>query len=201
MVTFPPEHLAPASAPATTPSPRPGRPTLAAGSDDGWMAEGRPLSRPTRRALRGLIRALCPPEPHLDGLEDRLEVCTRRMITYMHPMTARGFKISVHMLDWAPLWRLRGLRRLHRMDREEASALLTELAASRWALVRTMVVAVRAIILCQFFDQPETHEAMAYDPVPFTRQRIALREARHRGVARQEAMIGHLSPSTRRELP
>jgi hypothetical protein len=201
MVTSPPERLIPIEATESPTRRRHYQPSLSPTVDDGWIIDGRPLSSSTERALAGLVRGLCPPEPPLENLEDRMASCARRMTAYMHPTTAWGFWFSVHALDWSPIWRLRGWRRIQHLTPEAAATALTELDASRWVIIRSMLVAVRAIILSQFFDQPEVHEAMGYTPVGFTRQRIALRNTRYRGTERQDVMLGHLSPTTRSELP
>jgi hypothetical protein len=144
---------------------------------DGWiLADPYPVRDTTRRALRGLIRIVCPPVPHLEDLEDRIEIHVRRMLRYMLPVVAFGFVVSVHALDWAPLWRGVAFRRLQRLDRDRAEQLLTQMGESRSGIVRAMILGVRGLVLSTFFDQDEVHRAMDWHPLPFLVERMELRE-------------------------
>jgi hypothetical protein len=93
----------------------------------------------------------------------------------MPPLLGRGFVLMVHLLDLAPVWRLRGLYRLRDMDRAAAGALLQRLAASPIKPLRLIVMAARAAVLSVYYDQEEVHEAMGYRPLPFVQQRTDLR--------------------------
>jgi hypothetical protein len=146
--------------------------------DDGWvLADPYPMRLSTRRALRGLIRALCPPPPgpQLPDLEERLELHVRRMLMYMVPVVALGFVLSVHLLDWSPIWRLRGASRIQRLPREDAEHAIAALVVSPSTVARTLILGVRALVLSTFYDQDEAHRAMGYEPVPFLTERVALR--------------------------
>jgi hypothetical protein len=146
--------------------------------DDGWvLADPYPMRDSTRRALRGLIRALCapPPGPQLPDLEERLELHVRRMLMYMVPIVARAFVLSVHLVDWSPVWRLRATSRVQRLPRERAERVLSALGVSRFTVVRTLILGVRALVLSTFYDQDEVHRAMGYEPVPFLTERVVLR--------------------------
>ncbi|MNC92104.1 hypothetical protein D3C83_84730 [compost metagenome] len=46
----------------------------------------------------------------------------------------------------------------------------------RYAFLRTLVVAVRGLVLSAYFDQDEAHKALGYAPIPFIRERIQRRQ-------------------------
>lgn len=130
----------------------------------------------TRRALRGLIRALCPPEPVLPNLEERIELHVRRMLRYMVPVVAFGFVLAVHVVDWAPLWRFAAARRIQHLGRDRAEHVLTEMGESLSSVVRAMILGVRGLVLSTYFDQDEVHVAMGWEPLPFLVERGELRQ-------------------------
>jgi hypothetical protein len=139
------------------------------------LAEPYPLSRAARRVLAALVRALCPARPFSPEIAARVEAASLRMMRYMHPAAARGLAIALRLLEWAPLLLLQSLRRLSRLDRDAASRAIERLARSRLALVRTLIVGVRGLVLSAYFDQDEVHRAIGYAPLPFLSERIALR--------------------------
>ena len=145
----------------------------------GWtMAEPYPMGALTRRALRGLIRAVCPPPPapQLPDLEDRIELHVRRIMRYFPPLVAVGFVFAIHLVDWSPVWRLVALARVGRLDRDRAERVLDGLGASRIPAIRTLILGVRGVVMSTYYDQDEVHAAIGYAPIPFLRGRIALRE-------------------------
>jgi hypothetical protein len=145
---------------------------------EGWLlAQPYPMGPFTRRAFRGLIRAICPtePAPQLVDLEDRIEDHLRRLLRYMLPHVALGFCLAVIILDWAPIWRFVRFRRIQHMTREEGAAFLARLGASRSIFIRTLLLGVRGGILSTFYDQDEVHVALAYAPAPFIESRVELR--------------------------
>lgn len=87
----------------------------------------------------------------------------------------RGFVLTVHLLDWAPLWRLQSWHRLRALPPARAAAVLDGLAESRLAVLRQLIMAARGVVLSTYFDQPQVHAALGYDPEPFLRGRLALR--------------------------
>jgi hypothetical protein len=89
---------------------------------------------------------------------------------------AHGFPWAVRLVDWSPLWRFKGLRRLRSLPRERASELLTQMAHSRSSLIRALLTAVRGAVMAMYFDQPEVCEALGFAPTPFMSARIALRQ-------------------------
>jgi hypothetical protein len=146
--------------------------------DDGWqIADPQPMGPMTRRALQGVIRALCPrpPAPWSEELALRIEHGVRVFLRYMPPIMGWGFGPMVILLDWSPLWRLRSLRPLHTHDRVWAAGHLQLLSTSRFKPIRLMIMAARAAVLSVYYDQNEVHEAIHYDPMPFLQGRADLR--------------------------
>jgi hypothetical protein len=93
----------------------------------------------------------------------------------MPALTAIGFVLAIHLLEWAPLWTFMAFSRLSRLDATRADEVLSRLDESRIGLVRTMMIGMRGVILSTWFDQAAVHEALDYEPAAFMRERIALR--------------------------
>lgn len=146
--------------------------------DDGWvLADPAPMGAGTSRALRGLIRALCwMPAGCDDAMQHRVELHVRRMLRYLPPGAAWLFALSIHALDLCPMWLGLGLRRLQSLERDQAEAVIERVAHSRSVLVRTLLLGVRTLTQSTFYDQDEVHAAIGVEPVPFVRERIAVRE-------------------------
>jgi len=157
---------------------RDARAPLARHPDDGWqLAEPYPLSTARLRALRGIIVALCPaaPAPSSPELFARVELHVRCFMRYMHPLAAWGLSLCLLLLDWAPRFLFVSVRRLHALGRARASRLLADMVGGRVALLRTLVVAVRGLVMSAYFDQDEVHAAIGYAPLPFLRERVERR--------------------------
>jgi hypothetical protein len=60
---------------------------------------------------------------------------------------------------------------------------LATLALSRLAILRTLIMGVRAIVNTGFYDQDEIHEQLDYHPQAWMRKRIALRQRLLKGEA------------------
>ena len=167
-------------------------PSLKRHPNDGWvLGELWPMPKVTRRALRALIRLICPTEgPHSPELEKRIEVFIRRQMLYMHPILGAGLWMTPLLLDWSPLWMGKNLRPLSRLDRARAMKILDELATTSFVPAVALLIGMRATILAAYCDMDEVHEAMDYDPVPFIRSRIAVRErTTNGGEIRDDDMI------------
>lgn len=163
------------------------KPTFSRHPNDGWvLAEPRPMSKGLRKSLRGLIRAIIPPEPapQWEGMVDDVEKQVRIILSYMHPTTHWGFRFLVRLFDWAPIWRLRSIRRLRSLPQSRASAILAGVAASRLATLQLLFTPLRAAILSSYFDLDPVHEAIGYAPKEHFRRRL---ELRHRLMAGEEA--------------
>ncbi len=153
-------------------------PTLSRHPHDGWKpADPYRMSERVRARFRALIAILLPPPPapQLPDMIDRVELYVRRFMSHMHPLAARGMWLSIILIDWAPRLLLRSFKRLHRIDRHEASAILREMGESPNNLWRSLIVSVRALVLSAYFDQDEVHRAIHYSPVPFIKDRLKLR--------------------------
>lgn len=160
------------------PPVRTARAPLTRHPDDGWqLAEPYPLGTGATRALDALIITLCPaaPAPATPELFARVSLHVRHFLRYMPPLAARGFVLCLFVLDWAPRLLFVSWRRLHALGRTQASSILTRMARSRFAILRTLVVAVRGLVLSAYFDQDEVHQAIGYAPLPFLRERVERR--------------------------
>lgn len=163
---------------------------LARHPDDGWIfADPYPMGAGSLRVLRALIRAFLPPTPAPteEGLELRIATHVRRMMQYMPRPTAKGFLLTMHLLNWAPLWRLRALRTVTRLPITRSSEILADLAGSRFMVLRLLMLGPKGLILSTYFDQDLVHRELDYEPVSFTKERIALRERLLAGHADAEA--------------
>ncbi len=156
-----------------------GKPTLARHPADRWFAELYPVGGIVGPAMRGVIRALCPPPPAPSSPEifDAVERYVRGFMRYMPRLVAFGLAVVFVLLDWSPLWLGKSWRRLRKLDHERAAAVLARLDESRSSTLRTLVVAVRGAVLSGYFDQDVVHRELGYEPIPFLQERIALRES------------------------
>lgn len=179
-----PAHAEPAGAAAdarrarlATPLDAQGVGALVRHPADGWtLAEPWPLSKGTRRALGAIAVAMMPPPPAPQIPPERLLDILSVMMRYFPAPMAHGFPWAVRLVDWSPLWRFKGLRRLRSLPRERAGELLTQMAHSRSSLIRALLTAVRGAVMAMYFDQPEVCEALGFAPKPFMTARIALRQ-------------------------
>jgi len=159
---------------------RAGPEQLARHPNDGWcLAEPYPLGPRSRAALRGVIEALCPggTAPRTPDVMLDVELGTRRFLRYMHPTVALSFRFGLLLLDWLPVLTLRSFGRLHSLERQRASTLIARWAKSRIKALRLLVMGARSLVLSVYYDQAAVHRALKYEPVPFMRERIALRRA------------------------
>jgi hypothetical protein len=155
-----------------------GRASLERHPRDGWkLAEPYPLGEGSRRALRAIIEALCPPSPapRSADLTRRVELGARCLLRYMHPVVSRGLALGLLLLDWLPILTLASKFRMHRLDSGKARALFTRWAKSPFAALRLLVMGARSLVLSVYFDQSEVHAALNYDPVGFQKSRMRLR--------------------------
>ncbi|MEZ4224558.1 MAG: hypothetical protein R3B13_26645 [Polyangiaceae bacterium] len=148
-------------------------------AEDGWQsARPYPMGGYTQRVFRAVIDCLIPPPPapHSPEMVEEIETVVRSWMPYMLPLSARGLWLSIMLLDLAPLFLFVAPSRLHRLPRERASKLLSEMVHGRFAFLRLLVVALRGVVLSCYFDQEVVHRAIGYRPVAFMRDRISLRE-------------------------
>ena len=116
--------------------------------------------------------------PATPAIVDRIELYVRRFMRYMHPLAARGLWLTFIVLDWLPRLTFKSFRRLYALERTEAARLIAAMMHSRFTSLRMLGAGVRGAILSGYFDQDEVHRALAYAPIPFMTEKIALRRAR-----------------------
>lgn len=151
-------------------------PVLQRHPDDSWtLAVPRKVSPRTERVLLALADAIIPTSPRtattLTDVTRHALVC----LQYMPESSARLFLVGMRLLNWAPLWRLRGLRPLTKLSREQAHHHLVAVTRSRWLPVRLSMYGPLGLFMSTYFDQDYAHRAIDYDPVPFVESRIELR--------------------------
>lgn len=160
------------------------------------FADPWPMTPAMIARFHGLIRAFTPEQPVVPDLEVRIEQQVRRMMRYMQPIIARAFLVALVTLDWAPVWMFRRRARLQDLPRAEASQILVDLQRGPLA---DMVVGARAAVLAPYYDLEEIGRHIGWEPAPFMRERVGLRERLLRTrtpEAAAAAMIGPFSDTT-----
>lgn len=146
---------------------------------DGWRrARLFPMGRGARRALKGLIRTLCPTSvdaPLGPQVEHHVEVYVRFFMCYMPRWMARGIWLALFLLEWAPFWVGHGLRRLSSLPPRRRARVIARLGRSRLFVVRRLVMVLNSLFMSAYFDSERVHRALGYAPVPFMRERIEVR--------------------------
>jgi hypothetical protein len=176
-----------------------GVPTLERNANDGWVqARPRRMSRSRQASLRALIRLICPNEVPIEGIDARVEHQVRVGMQYMPGLVAFGLSLCFALLDWSPVLMLRSVRRLRSLPEPKAAEIIHDLSESSLSLVRTTLYAIKGIILNAYFDQEEVHKALNYAPIPFMRERIAVRQ---RLLAGTEATPADYIPSYPLNVP
>lgn len=168
------------------------------------FADPWPMSPAMIARFHGLIRAFTPAEPVVPDMEVRIEQQVRRMMRYMQPVIARAFVAALVTLDLAPVWMFRRWARLQDLPREEAGQLLSAIQHGPVGLLADMVMAARAAVLAPYYDLEEIGRHIGWEPGPFMRERVGLRQRLLAGRAPElvrAAMIGPFSPATGRLEP
>jgi hypothetical protein len=146
---------------------------------DGWRrARLFPMGRGARRALKGLILALCPTSfdaPQGPSVEHHVEVYVRFWMSYMPRWMARGIWLALFIMEWSPLWSGQGLRRLSTLPPRRRARVVARLSRSRFFIVRRFLLVFNSLFMSAYYDNDRVHRALRYAPVPFVRGRIALR--------------------------
>lgn len=143
-----------------------------------------PIAMPgfVRTAMRSLIVVIAPSRlvptetAAREATVDALEAQIRRLMAYMPTLTAIGLMLLFVAVDQSPRWALRSWRRMGRLPLADARHLLHDLAGSSFSPIRTMLYAVRGICHAVVFDTDQAWEAIGYEPRPWLRSRIALRQ-------------------------
>jgi hypothetical protein len=129
----------------------------------------------TRRVLLGLADAILPPSPltktALEDVTEQALVC----LQYMPPSSRVLLVVGMRLLNWSPLWRLRGIRPLTALPTNVARRHLASVAQSRWLPVRLLMMGPLGLFMSSYFDQDYVHRELDYDPTPFVAERIELR--------------------------
>ena len=158
--------------------------------EDGYpIADPYPVDATTEKAIRSLMRVLLPEGEAPRGPELDQKVYDQMLIglMYMPAQSAKGILAVFRLLEWAPVWRMKGRKPLSALPRREASEILDEIATSKLFPLRLLMLAPKGLMLSAYYDQEEVHAALRYDPRTFTLDRIALRERILRGEAPTEA--------------
>lgn len=147
--------------------------------DDGWVrATPRVLNPFAEAALGALTVALTPPPPapQLPDIKPRVSLFVRSWMPYLSAGGALGLAVFLTLLEFAPLWTLRGWRRLSKQPPETVRGVVDLLAHTRWlGPLRDGAMGVRGLVQGAYYDQPEVQRAMGYEPEPFIAERITLR--------------------------
>jgi hypothetical protein len=133
------------------------------------------VSARMRRVLRALADAILPDRPRT---EDTVETVTTHALVslqYMPRSSAWVFLLTMRLLNWSPMWRLRGVRPLTSLSREAARSHLKAVTESRWLVVRLLMYGPLGLFMSSYFDQDYVHQAIDYAPRPFVEERIRLR--------------------------
>lgn len=144
--------------------------------DDAWtLATPMKVSAGMRRIFRALADAILPTSPRTP--ETLHEVTHHALVSlqYMPRSSAQFFLWGMRLLNWAPLWRLRGLRPLTALPRETARRHLLGVTHSRWLPVRMLMYGPAGLFLSSYFDQDYVHRELDYTPVSFVAGRVELR--------------------------
>ena len=152
-------------------------PVLQRHPEDGWiLASPKAVSASTHRVLVTLADAILPDSPRTDAtLHDVVQhalVC----LQYMPRSSARILLCTMRVLNWLPLFRLRGIRPLTALPTEAARAHLSATTRSRWLGVRLLMYGPLGLFMSSYFDQGYVHRELGYDPAPFVEERITLRK-------------------------
>lgn len=159
-------------------------PVLQRHPDDGWtLAVPMKVGTGMRRVLLKLADAILPPSPRT---KTALQDATRHALVslqYMPRSSATVFLLGMRLLNWSPLWRLRGVRPLTALPIEVARRHLVGVTQSRWLPVRLLMYGPLGLFMSSYFDQDYVHRELDYAPAPFIAKRI---ELRHQWIEGQE---------------
>ena len=151
-------------------------PVLERHPDDGWtLAVPMMVSARMHRVLRTLADAILPESPRIETTLDEVTRHALVSLRYMPPSSARIFLLGMRLLNWSPLWRLRGLRPLTALPTAVARKHLVAATQSRWLPVRLLMYGPLGLFMSWYFDQDYVHRELDYAPVPFVAERIETR--------------------------
>ena len=99
----------------------------------------------------------------------------RFYMCYMPRWMARGIWLALFLVEWSPLWLGQAARRLSGLPPRRRARVIARLAHSRFYPVRRLVMVLNSLFMSAYFDSVRVHRALRYAPVPFIKDRIALR--------------------------
>jgi hypothetical protein len=128
-----------------------------------------------RRILHSLADAIVPQSPRTETTLDDVVRHTLVCLQYMPRSSATIFLVAMRLLNWAPLWRLRGVRPLTALPTEAARRHLLAATQSRWLPVRLLMYGPLGLFMSSYFDQDYVHHELRYAPAAFVADRVELR--------------------------
>lgn len=130
---------------------------------------------PMRRILWKLADAIIPQSPRTASTIEDVIGQALVSLQYMPRSSAKVFLWGMRLLNWSPLWRLRGLRPLTALPTEAARRHLRAVTESRWLPVRLLMYGPVGLFMSSYFDQDYAHQEIGYAPTGFLASRIELR--------------------------
>jgi len=144
--------------------------------DDTWtLASPLKVGGRTHRLLRALVDAMIPRAPRIATTVEDVARHALISLQYMPRSSAKLFLWGMRLINWAPLWRLRGVRPLTALPADSARRHLVALTQSRWLPVRLLMYGPLGLFMSAYFDQDYVHRELDYAPVPFVAERVEMR--------------------------
>jgi hypothetical protein len=127
------------------------------------------------RILLKLVDAIVPDTPRTATTLKDVAQHALVSLQYMPRSSARIFLFGMRVLNWSPLWRLRGFRPLTSLPTHMARRHLVAVTRSRWLPVRLLMYGPLGLFMSSYFDQDYVHRELEYAPTPFVAERIQAR--------------------------
>src|SRR5690606_40971105 len=89
--------------------------------EDGYpIADPYPVDETTKKAIRSLMRVLLPEgdAPRSPELDDKVYDQMLVGLMYMPAQSAKGILAVFRLLEWAPVWRMKGRKPLSALPRD-----------------------------------------------------------------------------------
>lgn len=170
-------------------------PVLERHPDDGWtLAVPMTVSARMHRVLLTLADAILPESPRTATTLEDVTAHALVSLQYMPRSSAAVFLLGMRLLNWSPLWRLRGLRPLTALPTEAARVHLRAATQSRWLPIRLLMYGPLGLFMSSYFDQDYVHRELDYAPAPFVAERITLRKKWLMGQEPRPSEEIHLAP-------
>jgi|GEM_PF-2166067 len=144
--------------------------------EDGWtLAAPIEVSARTRRVLLRLADAILPDQPRTETTLQEVTEHALVSLRYMPRSSSMLFLLGMRLLNWSPLWRLRGLRPLTALPTDVVRRHLRGVVGSGCLPVRLLMYGPMGLFMSSYFDQDYVHRELRYAPTPFVAERIELR--------------------------